>query len=77
MLIEKLVIASRNPAKVNYYREVFADIAGEVIGLDSLDIDEKPEEAGETAGRNSQIKAMFYSTKTVFPVFCEDELLTV
>ena len=77
MKIEKLVIASRNPAKVEYYRDIFANISDEILGLGDLDIEGKPVESGETAEQNAEIKAMFYSDLANLPVFCEDEALFV
>ncbi len=73
--IEKLVIATRNPAKIEYFRAVLTQFAPTVFGLSDLGIDGKPIETGETAEQNAQIKARFYSDKTHLPVFCEDESL--
>jgi len=75
MLIEKIVIASRNPAKVEYYRSIFTKVAGEVLGLTDLRIEGKPTEIGETSEKNAEIKAKYYAKKTDSPVFCEDEAL--
>ncbi len=75
MLIETIVIASRNPAKVGYYRTIFTKVAGKVLGLTDLDVEGKPTEIGETAEENAEIKAKFYTQKTSSPVFCEDEAL--
>jgi len=74
-LIEKIVIASRNPAKVGYYRTIFTKIAGEVLGLADLNIEGKPAEIGETAEKNAEIKAKYYAQKTNSLVFCEDGAL--
>lgn len=75
--IEKLVIATRNPAKVEYYRDVLLQFASIVLGLNDLAVEGKPIETGETVEQNAQIKARFYSGKTNLPVFCEDESLFV
>ena len=75
--IEQLVIATRNPAKVEYYRDILTQFATVVVGLSDLNIKGKPVEIGETAEQNAQIKARFYSQKTNLPVFCEDESLLV
>ena len=55
-LIKKIVIASRNPAKVGYYQSIFAEVAGEVLGLADLGIEDKSAELGETAEENAEIK---------------------
>lgn len=73
--IEKLVIATRNPAKIEHYRYLFSGMVTDIFGLNETGIDGKPTETGETAEENAQIKAIYYSTKTDLPVFCEDESL--
>ncbi len=75
--IEKLVIATRNPGKIEFYRQVFKDLVKEVIGLSDLNITGTPEEIGDTAEENARQKATFYSNKTDLPIFCEDEALYV
>lgn len=75
--IEKLVIATRNPAKIGYFRDMLAQFASTVLDLSDLGIEGKPVESGETAEQNAQIKANFYLDKTNLPVFCEDESLFV
>ena len=75
--IEKLVIATRNPAKVEYFRQVLEGIVDEVLGLSDANILGKPEESGNTAEENAEIKARYYGGQTELPVFCEDEALYV
>ncbi len=75
--IEKLVIASRNVAKVKHYQEIFQGLVGSVVGLDEFDIKNKPQESGDTAEDNAEIKAKFYYQMTKLPVFSEDESLFV
>ncbi len=77
MQIERLVIATRNPSKVEYYRDILTQFASAVVGLNDLNVEGKPDEIGETAEQNAEIKAGFYSQKTRLPVFCEDESLQV
>jgi inosine/xanthosine triphosphate pyrophosphatase family protein len=72
-----LVIATRNPAKVEHYRNLFSGVIKSVIGLCDLNVEGKPEETGDTAESNAEIKAKYYSLKTDYPVFCEDECLYV
>lgn len=76
-MIEKIVIASGNPAKVERYRKLFVKIADEVVGLKDMGITDKPQETGETAEENAGIKARFYCDRARLPVFCEDEALFV
>ncbi len=75
--IEKIVIATRNPAKVEYYRDILTPFAHSVVGLEDVGVEDKPAETGETAEQNAEIKARYYSQKTSLPVFCEDEALQV
>ena len=75
--IEKLVIATRNPAKIEYYRHLFTGIVADILGLNETEIEGKPTETGDTAEENAQIKASYYSTRINLPVFCEDEALLV
>jgi inosine/xanthosine triphosphate pyrophosphatase family protein len=76
-MIKKLVIATRNPAKVEYYRDILTPFTISLVGLNELNVEGKPDETGETAEQNAEIKARYYSTKTGLPVFCEDEALEV
>lgn len=75
MLAEKIIIATRNDAKIDYYRDTFNGVVSQVIGLKEAGIEGKPEETGNTAEENAEAKAGFYSGKTELPVFCEDESL--
>lgn len=75
--LEKLVIATKNPAKLERYKNLFQNWANEIIGLQEIGIADKPEESGETAEENAQTKARFYSLRTNIPAFSEDESLFV
>jgi len=75
--IKKIVIATRNPGKVQRYKKMLEKVVDEVLSLDDFDFKEKPEESGQTAEENATIKAIFYAKKTNLPVFAEDESLFV
>jgi inosine/xanthosine triphosphate pyrophosphatase family protein len=75
--IEKMVIATRNPGKINFYRQIFESVVDEVISLTDLNIQGTPEESGNTAEENAIIKANYYGSQTDLPIFCEDEALYV
>jgi inosine/xanthosine triphosphate pyrophosphatase family protein len=75
--VEKIVVASKNPAKVARYGRMLSKYAKETVGLDALGITDKPEETGETAEENAQIKGIFYANRAGLPVFSEDEALYV
>lgn len=74
---KKIVVATRNPAKIEYYKSILVHIADEIVGLDNVNVTEKPLETGDTSEENACIKAKFYSQRTGLPVFCEDEALYV
>ena len=74
---KKIVIASRSPAKRKRYGRLMAGMADEILSFSNLEIEGKPDESGETAEENAQIKARFYSQRTNLPVFSEDEALCV
>jgi XTP/dITP diphosphohydrolase len=75
--IEKIVVASGNPAKVERFGRMLSQFTPEVVGLRDLGVDEKPEEHGNTAEENAEIKAKFYASKIGLLVFSEDEALYV
>ncbi len=75
--LKKIIIATRNPAKIEDYRSILMDIADEVVGLNDVSIDGKPQELGLTAEENAEIKAVYYAKKCNLPVFSEDEALYV
>lgn len=75
--IEKLVIATGNPGKIDYYRHVFENTVPNVLGLSDLNISGKPVESGNTAEENAEIKARYYTAQTDLPVFSIDEALYV
>lgn len=72
-----LVIATRNPAKTEYYKSVCHDVADRITDLSKFSFTDKPQESGQTAEENAIIKAKFYHQLTNLPVLCEDEALYV
>lgn len=75
--IEKIVIATRNPGKIERYSKLLIKVAGKVLSLRDFNFTDKPEEIGKTAEENAKIKALFYAGKTGLPVLAEDESLFV
>ena len=76
-MFKELVIGSKNPAKVERFQKLLKYIAEKIYGLSNLNISTKPEEIGNTAEENAEIKARYYSKLTNLPVFAEDESLFV
>jgi len=75
--VEKIVVASGNPAKVERYGRILSQYAREVVGIKDLGIADKPKELGDTAEKNAEIKARFYADRTGLLVLSEDEALYV
>lgn len=75
-MIERIVIATHNPSKVERYRIVFEGLVKEISGLKE-DFKDKVDEVGSTAEENATIKALFYAKRLGVLVFCEDESLFV
>jgi inosine/xanthosine triphosphate pyrophosphatase family protein len=75
--LNKIVIATRNPAKKARFSRLLEKIAQQVLGLDDLGVTGRPFETGETAEANAEVKARYYSQATGLPVLCEDESLFV
>lgn len=76
-MLDNLLIASNNPAKIKRYRGLFKNSAKKILTLKDLKITEKPEEAGQTAEENAILKVNFYREKSNLPTFSEDESLLV
>lgn len=75
--IEKIVVATKNPAKVERYGRLLSHYVNQVVGLQDFGIIDKPSESGETAEDNAEIKGKYYAEKTGLLVFSEDEALYV
>ena len=75
--IESIVVASKNPAKVERYGKLLSLYISQVVGLSDLGITDQPEENGETAEQNAEIKGKHYAQRTGMLVFSEDEALYV
>ena len=72
----KVVLATRNIAKMNMYSSLFHLLGVETSTPDSYGIFDSPEETGLTSEENVLIKVAHYQINEV-PVFCEDVTLYV
>ncbi len=77
MRIDRILIATRNPAKKARFSRLLSEVADRILGLDEIELTEKPIESGETAEENAEIKSKFYSPKTGLLTLSEDESLFV
>ncbi len=71
--MQKLVIASHNPGKVNEFKKFMADWPYEIVGLDDLGIIDNVEETGNTFAENALIKAKFFHELTDLPTLSDDD----
>ncbi|MCS7240444.1 MAG: RdgB/HAM1 family non-canonical purine NTP pyrophosphatase [Candidatus Bipolaricaulota bacterium] len=73
----KVLLGTRNPAKLAEIREILGDIPGiEWVSALELDLPEPPEE-GKTLEENALIKAVTYAKRAGFPTVAEDTGLEV
>lgn len=56
----RLLVATTNQNKLREIRDLLADVAVELVGLDALPPLEEPEETGETFEENARLKAVYY-----------------
>jgi len=68
----KLLIATSNPGKFAEIKKYLSDLPVTLIGLDGINISEKPVESGKTFEENAIIKAEFYLGKTGLPTLADD-----
>jgi XTP/dITP diphosphohydrolase len=74
-LTEKIILATKNPNKVQEIREIFQN--NSLVGLDSYPEIEEIEETGKTFKDNALLKATGYFNQLNLPVIAEDSGLVV
>src|SRR6202451_1573820 len=72
--MERLVIATPNPAKLAEYKLILRDIGIELelLSLAEVGISETPEETGATFTGNAVLKARFYFERGRIATLCDD-----
>lgn len=75
--MKKLVIASKNPGKVNEIRKFLKDLNIKIISLKDVGVDVDVEETGKTYHENSKLKALFYAKLINLPVISDDAGLEI
>jgi len=70
--MQKMVIASYNPAKVNEFKLFMADWPFEIISLNDAKVIENIEETGITFQENALIKAKLIQKVTELPTLADD-----
>lgn len=74
---KKLLIATRNPGKLEEYRELFAALPLELTTLDREEIELEVEESGESFEENAVLKARTYARLSGLPTLADDSGLEV
>lgn len=74
---KELIIATKNPAKVERYGHILSQFVENVTSLVDISDIEKPKETGNTAEENAEVKSSYYAQKTGKLVLSEDEALYV
>lgn len=75
--MNRLLIATTNPAKLAEYRLLMRDLPLEPVSLADFNISESPQESGETFAANASLKARFYFERSRIPVLADDGGLEV
>lgn len=70
--MKKLLVATKNPAKMAEFKMFLKDLPLEVVGLADLGINDQFEETGSTFEENAKAKATFFSQKTGLPTLADD-----
>ncbi len=68
----KLLIATKNPGKLEEISSFLKDLNLEIISLSDVGIKEDVEETGKTYKENSQKKALFFAKKSNLPTIADD-----
>lgn len=74
--MEKLIVASKNQAKIREVRDILQGIF-EVVPMTEIGIDAEIEENGETFAENARIKARYVYAHTGFAALSDDSGLAV
>ncbi|MDP3998380.1 MAG: non-canonical purine NTP pyrophosphatase [bacterium] len=70
--MKKLLIATKNPAKLEEFRMFLKDLPLKIVGLADLNISDSFEETGKTFTENAKAKAMFFVKKSGLLTLADD-----
>lgn len=70
--MQKLLIATTNPGKLQEYKDFLSDLPLELVSLRDVGITDDVEESGKTYTENSELKALFYAKKSGLPALSDD-----
>jgi inosine/xanthosine triphosphate pyrophosphatase family protein len=69
---KKLLLGTRNPAKIAFFLDVFKETNVELLSLNDVSFDHEPIESGKDPQENARIKAQFYA-KSGLPALAADQ----
>jgi XTP/dITP diphosphohydrolase len=70
--MRKLLIATHNKSKYDYFKKLFSGFNLQILSLDDLKIKGFPEEIGKDETENALIKASFFAKNYHIPSFADD-----
>jgi len=70
--LRKLLFYSNNKNKINEIKKIFKKSNLKLVSLNDLDVNEEPEESGQTFEENAKIKSDYGFNKTGIPCFADD-----
>ena len=70
--MQRLLIATTNPAKLAEYRLLLRDLELDLVSLSDTGISDVPEESGATFEENARIKARFYFARAHTATLADD-----
>ncbi len=75
--MNRLLIATTNPAKLAEYRLLLRGLDLEIVSLADLGVTDSPDETGATFEENARLKARFYFERSRLPTLADDGGLEV
>lgn len=70
--MKKIVIGSHNLSKISEFKEIFSKTSITLVTPQELNIEQIPEEIGNTFAENSLLKAKFYANLSGLPALADD-----
>lgn len=71
-IVNKLLIATSNPGKLNEIKQFLADLSLELVGLADIGVTQLPNETGSNFKANAILKARYYAQKSGLPTLADD-----
>ena len=68
--MKEIVIATRNPGKLEEFKVLMKDLEVELRSLEEWPNVPEPEETGKTFMANARLKAVYYAKETGLPCIC-------